>query len=265
MRTIVLASVVMAGCAATPEATMPTDESPAYLALGDSVAFGYNPLAADRSAVSGYPELLADRIGLPVTNASCPGEATGGFLSPVGNDNHCRENRQAYALHAEYDGTQLKFALEFLASHPNTQLVTIDIGGNDAGKLENTCAGDTACVLGGFLGMITDYGHNLDQIFGELRKVYDGPIVALGIYNPYPGDTIAQYGLERLNSELAAHAARFADITIADGMHMFDSASGGDPCKAGLLIGMPDGTCDVHPTPAGHALLADAIQAVLAQ
>lgn len=265
MRTVVLASVVAAGCAAAPDPGTPVDEAPAYLALGDSVAFGYNPLATDRSAVTGYPELLAERIGLPVTNASCPGEATGGFLSPVGNDNHCRENRQAYALHADYDGTQLQFALQFLASHPNTQLVTIDIGGNDAGKLKNACNGVTACVLGGFLGMLTEYGHNLDGIFGELRKVYAGPIVALELYNPYPGDTIAQYGLERLNHELAVHAARFANITLADGMHTFDSAGDGDPCSAGLLIGMPDGSCDIHPSPAGAELLADAIQSVLAQ
>lgn len=254
-------AVAAAGCVAADDPAVPTDDSAVYLALGDSVAFGYDPLVSDRNAVEGYPELLGARLGLPVVNASCPGEASGGFLSPTGNDNNCRENRQEYALHVDYRGTQLAFAIEFLAAHPNTQLVTIDIGGNDASKLNDQCAGDAACVLGGFLGLLTDYGHNLDLIFGELRKVYDGPLVALAIYNPFPADSIAQYGLERLNAQLAAHVARFDGI-YADGMRVFDGASGGDPCAGGLLIGMPDGSCDIHPSPSGHELLADAIEAV---
>jgi lysophospholipase L1-like esterase len=262
MRTSLLACLVATGCAASPEAEVQTDDSAAYLALGDSVAFGYDPLVADKTAVVGYPELLAQRLGLTVTNASCPGEATGGFISSTGNDNNCRENRQEYPLHIGYDGTQLAFAIEFLREHPNTQLVTIDIGGNDASKLNDTCAGDTGCVLGGFLNMLMEYGNNLDTIFGELRKVYDGPLVALAIYNPFPEDTIAQYGLERLNWFLAERAKAF-DVTIADGMAAFADASGGDPCASGLLIGMPDGTCDIHPSSEGDEILADAIEAVM--
>jgi hypothetical protein len=40
-------------------------------------------------------------------------------------------------------------------------------------------------------------------------------------------------------------------------------AFGGDPCAAGLLIKLPDGTCNIHPSPAGHLLLARAIEDVV--
>jgi lysophospholipase L1-like esterase len=226
------------------------------------VAFGYNPLAPQKDAVTGYPEIISASTGLPVTNASCPGEASGGFLSPEGSDNGCRQNRQKYPLHASYAGTQMQFALEFLRDHPNTQLVTIDIGGNDADMLKESCMGETSCILSGFVGLLTTYGKNVDSILGELRKVYDGPLVGLAIYNPFPGDTIAAYGLERLNSELAGKLARYDGI-YADGMTAFTQASAGDPCGNGYLIKLPDGSCDIHPTPKGAQVLADTVQSVM--
>jgi hypothetical protein len=52
------------------------------------------------------------------------------------------------------------------------------------------------------------------------------------------------------------------DAVLADGAAAF-AAVGADPCAKGLLIGMPDGTCDVHPSAAGDVVLADAIEAAL--
>jgi lysophospholipase L1-like esterase len=251
------------GCAATAEQAPPVNDEPVYLALGDSIAFGYDPLVDQQRDVAGYPEAMAARMGIALTNASCPGEATGGFISPDGVDNGCRENRVKYPLHATYPGTQLAFALEFLKEHPNTQLVTIDIGANDAKKLQNECAGASSCVLGGFLGMLGEYVKHLDFIFSEIRKVYDGPLVALQIYNPLPADSLAVYGVERLNTTIATEVAKF-DGTVADGFSAFTAVSA-DPCKDGLLIAMPDGTCDIHTSPRGDELLADAIDTALDQ
>ena len=47
-------------------------------------------------------------------NASCPGEATGGFISPTGLDNVCRPYRTTFPLHVAYTGTQLAFAVVLL-------------------------------------------------------------------------------------------------------------------------------------------------------
>ncbi len=52
--------------------------------------------------------------------------------------------------------------------------------------------------------------------------------------------------------------------SIADGFGAFQKGSPtGDPCAAGLLIKLPDGTCNIHPSPAGHLLLAKAIEDVV--
>lgn len=256
-----LALAAATGCATATE----EDRGPApYLALGDSVAFGYDPrVDLTATEVSGYPEALAAARGLAVTNLSCPGEASGGFVSSDGADNHCRENRQAYPLHVAYDGTQLQAAQEFLAAHPDTALVTIDLGANDVFLLDHLCGRDLACIVENFVATAADYQRNLDFIFGQLRRHYDGPIVGLAIYNPYPADSTAQYALDRINAifaeELASH-----DAVLADGMAAFAAASGGDPCAAGLLIPLDDGTCDVHPTAAGASLLASTIDAAMA-
>ena len=239
---------------------------PTYLALGDSVAFGFDPHVDTRMTdrFAGFPEVLAARRDLPVTNASCPGEASGGFISPTGADNHCRENKAAYPLHVSYNGTQLEFALAYLADHPETELVTIDLGGNDVSRLNDVCSGDLGCLLEGFGPMLQDYAENLDTIFAALRDTYDGPLVALTIYNPKPEDSTYQLGLERINGALAARALEHGAL-VADGLAAYaGAAGGGDPCAAGLLIPMPDGTCDVHPSPLGDEVLADAIEAALA-
>ncbi len=258
-------AAVLAAASGCATAT-PSDEGPArYLALGDSVAFGFSPLVDLKThQVSGYPELLATQRGLEVTNLSCPGEATGGFVSPTGADNHCRENRQAYPLHAAYDGTQLQAAVEYLAANPATELVTIDIGANDVFLLDHLCGRDLPCILANFVTTMGDYERNVDFIFRQVRKVYAGPLVALSIYNPYPADATAQYALEKIDAALAEMIAAHGGV-LANGMAAFDAASSGDPCKAGLLIAMPDGTCDVHPTAQGAKILADVVDAALAR
>src|SRR2546421_264842 len=103
-----------------------------YLALGDSVPFGFNPLVnpKDASNFVGYPEVVAESLELHDVNATCPGEATGGFLSLTGTDNVCRPYRFVFdnPLHVEYHGAQMDFVLRYLRGHPHTRLVTLTLG-----------------------------------------------------------------------------------------------------------------------------------------
>ena len=60
-------------------------------------------------------------------------------------------------------------------------------------------------------------------------------------------------------------AARRFHVVIADGYGEFRRAalhSGGDPCKAGLLTQLNGqvGNCGIHPSYAGQALLAQALE-----
>src|SRR5256712_13497682 len=83
IRLVVLLLIAVVLLGAVPAAAADKDAG-GYLALGDSVAFGFDPLARDFSESEnfiGYPEALAALLDVDVVNASCPGEASGGFIS----------------------------------------------------------------------------------------------------------------------------------------------------------------------------------------
>src|SRR5437867_9633110 len=68
-----------------------------YVALGDSVAFGYSPLLEDPwepARFVGYPELIGRQTGLPTTNLACPGQTAQALISRTAVDNGCFDGRQ---------------------------------------------------------------------------------------------------------------------------------------------------------------------------
>lgn len=248
-----------------------------YLALGDSVAFGYVPpqeAPPPRYAVAqsfrGYPEYLAQMLHDQVSNASCPGETTASMLDVNAISNGC-ENvlgtgtgyRGSFPLHVDYSGSQMDYALAYLQSH-DTQLVTIDIGANDAFVCQETTTDN--CTSPTEVGnLATSIGTNLAAIFGQLETVYSGRIVVLTYYSLDYNDPVQTATSVFLNSVITAAAAPF-HVTVADGFTAFkDAAPTGDPCAAGLLIKLPGGTCNIHPSAKGHRVLAEAIASALQQ
>jgi lysophospholipase L1-like esterase len=252
-----LSASVLFVLAAAP-ASANGEEDPGYLALGDSVAFGTNPLVSNSDAdnFTGYPEIVAELLDIDHVNASCPGEATGGFLSMTGTDNVCRPYRSAYPLHVEYSGTQMAFATAYLRSHPNTRLITLTLGANDIFRFQKDCAQPQpfgTCPLG-LVGVLTVMRNNLNTILAAIRATgYSGLIVAVTYYAIDYHDVS---GAGALNSPMVA-AASANGALIASGLAAWaPTANGGSSCAAGLLIKLPNGTCDVHPSPLGRDLLA---------
>jgi lysophospholipase L1-like esterase len=260
------------------ETVVPSELSegrPAYLALGDSVAFGedgfipWTDPSRDRAVgFVGYPELLSfDPAFDGVANLACPGETTGSFLSATAADNGCREYRSLHphGLHTNYPGeTQGEAALAFLAESPDTRLITLNLGGNDLLLVLAGCASApdlAACAAAALPGAITQAATNLASILGAIRgSGYAGKIVYLTQYSTNYNDPLQSAALPAFNDALAGVASQFG-VTIADGYAAFQRAShgsDGDPCAAGLLIPSPshDGTCDKHPSRRGQALLA---------
>ncbi|HEV7133408.1 MAG TPA: SGNH/GDSL hydrolase family protein [Gaiellaceae bacterium] len=253
-----------------------SDANGTYLALGDSVAFGYVPPNAvpapnyvDAHSFVGYPEYLAQQLNERVSNASCPGETTASMLVAGAQSNGCENSLGSpvgystlYPLHVQYRGTQMDYALHYLAAHKHTRLVTIDVGANDAFLCQETTADH--CTSGAELfGVANEIAANLATIFHVLRvdAGYTGPIVALTYYSLSYSDPAAVAGTQFLNSVIAGVATASGGI-VADGLAAFQGPSlafGGDPCAAGLLIKLPNGTCNIHPSAAGHRLLAAAI------
>ena len=285
------AALVAAACAVVPtacsrddgvEPTTPSSAAPsstqasggAYLALGDSVPFGFRGGAAadyrDEDAFIGYPELVAEEFGLEVINASCPGETTASFLDPRAQSNGCQNSlqaavgyRTAYPLHVRYESpeqSQLDFAVDTLTGNEDVELVTLQIGANDTFLCQRTTP--TRCSDPADLKALAEKVQaNLDLILSTLRADagYDGQIV---VVTYYALDYSTAFGVttQNLNAGLA-RVAEANDADVADGYRAFESRAieaGGDSVAAGLVL--PN---DVHPTEEGQQLLADAVATVV--
>lgn len=250
-----------------------SDANGTYLALGDSVAFGYVPpqaVPAPKYLVAhsfvGYPQYLAQQLRERVSNASCPGETTASMLDAGAQSNGCENSpgspvgyRTLFPLHVQYQGTQMAYALHYLAVHHHTRLVTIDIGANDAFLCQETTP-DHCTSPAELAVVLSQIATNLGTILDDLRAVYQGPIVVLTYYSLSYSDPVAVAGTQLLDSVIAGATTAHGGI-VADGFAAFQGPSGaaGDPCAAGLLIKLPDGTCNIHPSPTGQRLLAAAI------
>jgi lysophospholipase L1-like esterase len=266
-----LSASVLFVLAAVP-ASAHSDARGGYLALGDSVPFGFDPRAdaSDADNFIGYPEIVAKQLHLADVNAACSGEATGGFLSLTGTDNVCRPYRSAYPLHVEYSGTQMAFATGYLRSHRNTRLVTLTLGANDLFRWQKDCEAvppGPTCSLG-FFGVLATMQANLNTILANIRATgYTGLIVAVTYYAlDYSPASVA--GTKALNGPMEAAAAAHG-VLIASGLDAWAPtaiAAGGSSCTARLLIYYPtiSGPCDVHPTPLGRDLLAAKVISTIA-
>jgi lysophospholipase L1-like esterase len=288
MRWIAVAAacaVVTASCSAggemdesAPSASRPATASTSeagsgtYLALGDSVPFGFRGAAMaefpDAANFVGYPELVGKELGLQVVNASCPGETTASFLDTKAQSNGCDNSlqsgfgyRTAYPLHVLYDSvdqSQLDFAVSTLAKTEDVDLVTLQIGANDGFICQQTtanrCSGPAEIQA---LGQTVQT--NLDRILKALREQYEGQIVVVTYYALNYSDPTGAT-TQVLDSGIARVAeANGADI--ADGYAAFReraTEAGGSSVDAGLVL--PN---DVHPSAEGQQLLANAVTTVV--
>ena len=255
-----------------------SSEGHPYLALGDSVAFGFSPWADPSSAgnFTGYPEIVAQRLNIEDVNAACSGEATGSFISLTGLDNVCRDYRAAFPLHVSYTGTQLAFAVNFLKENPRTRLVTFGLDANDFFRISSGKAGHPWPPSGCYtpnLGLYfaTCAVQNLHTIFAALRGTgYNGLIVVLTYYSLNYSNPLSVFVTRDLLNKAMITASAGFDVRVASGYDAFAAAaasSGGDSCAAGLLLpAFPPGStgCDVHPTPVGRDLLAGAVVKAIA-
>ena len=228
-----------------------------------------------RSAHSfvGYPEDVGQALRLGVWNASCPGETTESMLVAGAQSNGCENSpgspigyRTQFPLHVQYQGTQMEYALKYLAVHRHTQLVTIDVGANDAFLCQEVTA-DHCTSQAELQALVQEIQANLTAIYTQIRDVahYQGLLVALSYYSLSYSSAAAEQGTLLLNSVITSVTKAFGG-RVADGFGAFEAGSAhfnGDPCAAGLLIKLPDGTCNIHPSPAGHLLLAQAIEDVV--
>lgn len=274
LRAAVLA-LIMAGAANFASAAPPdAPGNSSFLALGDSVVFGYITQAGyayvNPNNFVGYPEYVGGELRLDTANAACPGETTSGFLLPTGTDNGCRAFKHAFPLHVAYASTQLEFATSFLATHKHARLVTIALGANDIFVLQNSCGGNVGCIQAGLPAVLATIGSNMNSILNSLRATgFRGVLMVVNYYSLDYTDPLETFITTHLNQTLAA-VAGVNGAVVADAFTAFQTAAltlpspnTGKTCVAGLLNASPQSQflCDVHPSQSGQQLLSDTVEA----
>lgn len=246
-----------------------------YLALGDSLAFGYsqvkfnslfpneNPAAYNTGYVDDLGKVL--RLlnpSLQTVNDGCPGETTDSFI------NGPCQYQLLFPLHHPYGGgpasSQLSDALAYLGAHPGkVSPITLDIGANDAlGVIKGLCNLEPLCIAGQAPTLFAHVGTNLGTILAQLRaKAPKAQIIVLGLYNPF-GSTLAGTDLltAQLNGVMRNVAAGFG-ARFADPLPLFNPPGALEQPTICLLTNMCTPLVDIHPTDLGYAVLAGTILA----
>ena len=245
------------------------DSGHPYLALGDSVSFGYITQAGfeyrNPDNFVGFPTYVGLALGDTPTNAACPGEATAGFISATGADNGCRPFKANFPLHTGYSGTQLELRDSVPRLAPEHQA-----GHRSARRKRRVPPTESLrrrpdLHRGGPSGLADDHrnehGRDLqgDQGVPLPRAPRRRQLLLARLQRP-----LWNRGSPRLlNEAITSHAAADGAI-VANAFGAFGqaaAAAGGKTCVAGLLNTTPGNqtTCDVHPSQSGAQLLAQSV------
>jgi lysophospholipase L1-like esterase len=247
-----------------------------YLALGDSVTFGYleptvvpAPNYHHAASFMGYPEHLAAELHTPVVNAACPGETSASLINANAPSNGCENTgklkvgyRTLYPLHVAYKGSQLAFSVRYLRTHPRVRLVSLMIGFNDFFLCEKTTP--DACLAPSELKpLLAKITRNVRTIIAAIRHRahYRGQLIIVHYYSLDYANRVINHVVQAVNAAQDAGARSF-HVKHADGYGLFAAQARfyhGDACAAALVTRLSTGTCGVHPTFAGQALLAEAV------
>ena len=280
---LVVAAVLLAGCSDPPESkidrsgTVPSGSS--YVALGDSYSAGprlgpsTGPVGCEQTR-GNYPHLLAERLGLELTDVTCGGATSADLTEPQTPPN----------------GAPVPPQLDALSS--STDLVTIGIGGNDGkifSELMTTCVGKAVKDRAGApcTAERAPFKAKVERQIGKLptrmvesieavrERAPEATVVVVGYPAIFPesgtcpllplarGDyPYARELVSRINDGLAA-AADQAGVTYVD---VWEATDGHDICAtdpwiAGIVPAQAG--LEYHPYAREQAVVADLLVAEL--
>lgn len=227
-----------------------------YLALGDSLAFGYQPnLNWGAGYTSDFYSNLQARGVAHYDNLACPGETAttminGGCPYP-------------YLRKYPYVGAQLQAAVAYLHQHAGqVSPVTLDIGVNDF--LPDFDTKDCS-INADWQKTLAEVDHNLTavilpQLVAALKVngQMTGDLLLMDYYDPYQNlcpNTVS--AMQTLNAHLAADAHSFA--TLVDIFAPFGGAATPDPdlCNDTWIC---SSFKDIHAQSAGYSVMASAFE-----
>ena len=238
-----------------------------YLALGDSVAYGFQSwkLAAGLPPSgfdTGYVDVFSDRLrtirpDVAVVNYSCPGETTTSFVAGP-----CLYTQLGQHLHDHFEGSQLDAAVAFLEAHRGqVSPITLTLWGGDVREFIASCDGDLGCILANAPGEISRIASRLEVILAELRAAAaDAEIIVTGAWNTALGalpetDPLFIALNDALERATAANAGRFAAVFPVFNPQGDVAAETAAICTLTLLCTQADS----HPSDAGYQALANVV------
>lgn len=267
--------IVMAVAAGTAAAqSLPAKYDPPksyYLALGDSIAYGYQAFKAQANVPpsgynTGYVDPFATRLrqirpNITVVNYGCPGESTDSFVNGP-----CPWTAAGHQLHNAFSGTQLQAAIGFLRAHRGqVSPVTLTLSGNDLPLLLGPCTVngqiDLNCVQANTPGFIAAFAERMSGILRQLRYAApDAEIIVTGAWDSYATMLAFADPLYRSINKAMADSGALNRARFADPFLLFNPQ--GDPaaevqtlCRLSLLCTQNDS----HPSDAGYQALADVL------
>jgi len=227
-----------------------------YLALGDSLAYGYQP---DLNYNQGYADDFFSNLkshGVKnYVNMSCPGESSSTFMNGV-----CP---YAFMHKYFYLGAQLSAAVSFLHNHAGqVSPVTLDIGANDVMgdvstskcTLNSNFASDLAHLDSNLTGTI------LPQLKAALtvKGKVTGDLLLMNYYDPYQNICPNSNSIiETFNQHLASDINGFG--TIINVFKAFGGASTPNPnvCNYTWMCSV---FTNIHATNKGYSVMATAFE-----
>lgn len=260
------AVLALPGAARSGTVQRPVYEPPQsyYLALGDSITYGFQPTKAKPGAPpsafnTGFVDVFAARLRklspkIQVVNYGCPGESTVTFTR-----GGCPAFKDGIELHDAFRGRQLKAAVSFLRAHPGeVSPITLTLYGNDwLPLLLDTCKGDVACVRKRGPSAITSFGSRLQSIVQRLRaEAPTAEIIVTGAWNPDPEQLGQLKPIYRSLETSIARAASASHARVAKMLPVFNPPATGQARLCALTFICSKG--DPHPTDAGYRAMADA-------
>ena len=248
--------------AATSAATGPVYQPPQsyYLALGDSMAYGFQPSkkpgapAADFN--TGYVDVFAGRLRklspkIRLVNYSCPGESTASFAKGP-----CPTLADGFKLHDPYRGSQLAAAEAFLRAHPGqVSPITVTLWGAELAPLSQKGKRAPAAIAA--------FASRFGSILKRLRSAAPtAEIIVTGAWNP-EADRLAKVdALYRSVDRAIARAAAAARARVANVSSALNGTGTVKSQQARLCrLTYYCSKGDPHPTDAGYRAMADAFLA----
>ena len=257
------AIVVLGATSAAGQADPPRQY---YLALGDSIAYGYQA-SKHRAGLppsafnTGYVDVFAEHLrqiqpAITVVNYGCPGETTKSFIKGP-----CLWSTFGEQLHDSFSGSQLDAAVAFLSAHPGAvSPITLTLWGNDVREFADSCK-DLACIQNRAPAFFALFSERLAKILRRLRDAApDAVIIVTGSWDSFLDILEFADPLFQLLNASTSAVAIAAGARFADPFPLFNPQ--GDLDREVLTMCLLTLLCsenDSHPSDAGYRVLGDLV------